>query len=214
MAGCGPSEIQLFNGKDLSNWTSDVPESDTVAGLPPSFVVRDGLLISMGEPRGHLITKEVFENYRLTLSYRFPTEPGNCGVLVHASTPRFLYKMFPKSIEVQLEHQNAGDFWVIGEDISVPDMEARRGPKEHWGTTEGKARRITHLQNQLENPLGQWNTLVVESVEDEIKVWVNGILANHGFEATATKGKIALQAEGAIVEFREITLQPISRITD
>lgn len=168
----------------------------------------------MGEPRGHLITKEVFENYRLTLSYRFPTEPGNCGVLVHASSPRFLYKMFPKSIEVQLEHQNAGDFWVIGEDISVPDMEARRGPKEHWGTAEGKARRITHLQNQLENPLGQWNTLVVESVEDEIKVWVNGILANHGFEATATKGKIALQAEGAIVEFREITLQPISRITD
>jgi hypothetical protein len=47
--------------------------------------------------------------------------------------------MFPKSIEVQMMHQNAGDFWCIVEDVTVPDMEKRRGPKEEWGITEGKA---------------------------------------------------------------------------
>ena len=50
---------------------------------------------------------EVNQNYRLEVEYRFAGKPGNCGVLVHASTPRALYKMFPKSIEVQMYHKNA-----------------------------------------------------------------------------------------------------------
>jgi hypothetical protein len=44
-----------------------------------------------------------------------------------------LYSMFPQSLEVQMEHTNADDFWCIGEDISVTDMEARRGEKANWG---------------------------------------------------------------------------------
>lgn len=39
-------------------------------------------------------------------------------------------------------HENAGDFWLIVEDIEVPNMESRRGSKENWGITEGKERRI------------------------------------------------------------------------
>lgn len=214
LLSCEQNKRALFNGKDLSGWTADVPEADSMPDLPPSFVVRDGLLVSMGEPRGHLITEKTFKNYRLTVTYRFPTQPGNCGVLVHASTSRFLYKMFPKSIEVQMEHQNAGDFWVIGEDLVVPDMAARRGPKEEWGSTEGKARRIIHLEDGLETPLGQWNTMVVECVGNEIKVWVNGKQANYAFNTTASEGKIALQAEGAIVEFKEVLLQPIDKISE
>ena len=31
--------------------------------------------------------------------------------------------MYPKSIEVQMNHQHAGDFWCIVEDIKVPDMD-------------------------------------------------------------------------------------------
>lgn len=45
--------------------------------------------------------------------------------------------MFPQSIEVQMMHEQAGDFWCIVENIAVPDMERRRGPKETWGITEG-----------------------------------------------------------------------------
>ena len=107
---------------------------DTNKSVKNPFIVRDGKLVSMGKPNGHLITDSEYKNYRLQLEYRFAGEPGNCGVLVHASTPRALYKMFPKSIEVQMMHQNAGDFWCILEDIRVQDMEKRRGPKDKWGT--------------------------------------------------------------------------------
>jgi hypothetical protein len=206
--GCIPKQrdsVQLFNGNDLSGWHVDVPAMDT-SDVSSPFVVREGMLVSLGEPRGHLITDEVFENYKLDVDYRFTGEPGNCGVLVHASTPRALYGMFPKSIEVQMMHENAGDFWCILEDVTVPDMEVRRGPKEEWGITEGKARRIINLTDGAEKPVGEWNTMVIECVADEIKVWVNGELVNHGTKATATRGRIAVQAEGSEVEFRKLEL--------
>jgi hypothetical protein len=200
------SAQSLFNGKDLSGWYMDVPELDKDSSLRKPFIVRDGMLVSLGTPLGHLITEREYENYRLEVEYRFPGEPGNCGVLVHASSHRFLYDMFPKSIEVQMMHENAGDFWVIGEDIQVPDMEARRGPRENWGVTEGKGRRILNLTDGSEKPLGEWNRMLIECQVDEVKVWVNGDLVNHGFGATASKGKIAIQAEGGEVEFRKLEL--------
>ena len=204
----------LFNGKDLRGWHMDVPALDTNSSAKNPFIVRNGMLVSLGNPNGHLITDSVFHNYRLNVEYRFAGAPGNCGVLVHASTPRALYKMFPKSIEVQMEHGNAGDFWCIVEDIKVPDMEKRRGPKANWGITEGKERRIINLTDGSEKPVGEWNTLIIECVGNSIKVWVNNTLVNFGFDCTATKGQIALQAEGSEVEFRKLELTPINKLTD
>ena len=205
---------RLFNGKDLTGWHVDVPDLDKNPEAPATFIVRDGKLVSLGRPNGHLITDLNYENYRLEVEYRFAAKPGNCGVLVHASRPRALYKMFPKSIEVQMNHLHAGDFWCIVEDISVPDMVKRRGPKEKWGITEGKARRILNLTDGSEKPAGEWNTMVIECVEDAVKVWVNGDLVNHGTQCTVTKGRLALQAEGSEVEFRKLSLTSIRKLTD
>ncbi len=204
----------LFNGKDLTGWHVDVPHLDKNPDAKATFVVRDGMLVSLGRPAGHLITDAKYENYRLEVQYRFAAKPGNCGVLVHASKPRALYKMFPKSIEVQMNHRHAGDFWCIVEDITVPDMVKRRGPKEKWGITEGKARRILNLTDDSEKSVGQWNTMVIECVKDAVKVWVNGDLVNHGTKCTATKGQIALQAEGSEVEFRKLSLTSIAKLSD
>jgi hypothetical protein len=46
----------------------------------------------------------------------------------------------------------------------------------------------------------------IECSGNEIKVWVNGVFVNHGFNCTAQKGQIAVQAEGSEVEFRKIVL--------
>ena len=202
----------LFNGRDLSGWHVDVPAMDNDPSVKSPFVVQNKMLVSLGTPNGHLITDSVFENYRLEVEYRFAGTPGNCGVLVHASTPRALYSMFPKSLEVQMMHENAGDFWCIVEDIEVPDMERRRGPKSEWGIVEGKQRRIENLTNDSENPVGEWNTMSIVCVGDEIKVWVNSNLVNHGFNCTARRGQIAIQAEGSHVEFRKLELTRVSRM--
>jgi len=201
--------FDLFDGQSLTGWHADVPAMDSTGTNP--FIIRDSLLVSLGTPGGHLITDRDYSNYVLDVEYRFVGAPGNCGVLVHASTPRALYKMFPKSIEVQMMHENAGDFWCIVEDITVPEMEKRRGPKENWGITEGKERRVQNLTDNSERPLGEWNSMRITCLGDSIHVVVNNDLVNFGFDCTARKGQIALQAEGAEVEFRKVHLTPIRK---
>lgn len=209
------AKTSLFNGKDLTGWHMDVPEFDRNPGAVKPFAVRKStksggtVLVSLGTPGGHLITDKSYSDYRLVVSYRFSAQPGNCGVLVHSSTPRRLYGMFPQSLEVQLQYGDAGDFWCIGEDVTVPNMEKRRGPKANWGVDGNKSRRIVNLYDGLERPLGEWNEMVVLCRKDTILVWVNGVLVNAGDHCTATKGQIALQAEGSEVEFRRLELTPL-----
>lgn len=205
-AGVHSKPVMLFNGHNLDGWHADVPSADNNPDAPPSFAVQDGILMSLGSPSGHLITDQVFRDYRLEVEYRWTGKPGNCGILIHASTPRRLYGMFPASIEVQMHRGNAGDFWCIGEDIWVDDMVARRGKAEKWGVDEGKARRIRNLTDDSENDPGEWNRIVVECRGDRVDVWVNGDLVNQGYSCTASEGQIALQAEGAPCAFRRVEL--------
>jgi hypothetical protein len=202
--------IALFDGHSLSGWHTDVPEMDSTSVASP-FLIRDSMLVSLGTPGGHLISDSQYSNYILDVEYRFAGAPGNCGVLVHASTPRALYGMFPKSIEVQMMHENAGDFWCIVEDITVPDMEKRRGARENWGITEGKERRVMNLTDGSEKSLGEWNAMKITCFGDSIQVVVNGDLVNFGYDCTAKRGQIALQAEGSEVEFRKVVLTPIKK---
>ena len=206
-------KISLFNGKDLTGWYADIPAADDKEEKNPSFIVRDGKLVSLGSPGGHLITEKEYSDYKLTVEYRFAAQPGNCGVLIHASKPRALQDMFPQSIEVQMMHNSAGDFWCLQENIEVPDMEKRRPHKEgqNFGGGEEDARHILNLTDHSEKPVGQWNVMSIEVRGGEIIVQVNGDLVNHGKNATATKGKIALQSEGSEVEFRKVELTLLAK---
>lgn len=205
--------LSMFNGKSLSGWHIDIPEMDKNPNAINPFIVREGKLVTLGKPGGHIITDLSFSNYRVEFDYRFAGEPGNCGALVHVSKLRRLYEMFPQSVEVQLMHDNAGDFWCIGENIEVPNMEERRGPKEEWGVDGKKKRRIPNLVDGVEKPLGEWNHMQIECLGREVKVWHNGVLVNHGFNATAMEGQFALQSEGAEVEFDHIYWKPIRKLS-
>ncbi len=70
------------------------------------------------------------------------------------------------------------------------------------------------MTDDSESPVGEWNTMVIECVMNEVKVWLNGDLVNYGYDCTANKGQIAVQAEGSEVEFRKLDLTPIEKITE
>lgn len=207
-----PEAQSLINGTDLSGWHIDIPAMDINPDTINPFIIRDGMLVTLGEPIGHIITDVEHENYRFEIEYRFTKGAGNSGVMLHASTLRAVNDLFPQSLEVQMMHENVGDFWCFQEDIEVPNMEERRGPKENWGATEDKQRNIPKLTN-AENPAGEWNNLVIESVGDEVKVWLNDVLVNHGYNCTSQKGQIAIQSEGSEIEFKRVELTPITEIT-
>jgi len=54
--------MPLFNGRDLAGWKADVPEKDTNPSVPDCFIVRKGVLVSLGKPEGHLVTDKAHRN--------------------------------------------------------------------------------------------------------------------------------------------------------
>lgn len=198
--------IRLFNGKNLKGWTPylwdpQAKQQDTRTPMSAVWSVEKGVLKCTGKPTGYIRTEKEYENYKLSLEWRWPegTTRGNSGVLVHTSTPNALGQ-WPKSIEVQLALGNAGDFWVIGTQLQVPDLEKRR-----------KDRRHINLTDDSEKPVGQWNKMEIEARGDELIVHVNGVLVNHATQCSETRGAITLQSEGAPVEFRNVVLTPLGK---
>lgn len=214
LSACSQKQAEsqsLFNGADLSGWHIDVPAMDHNPDTINPFIIRNGLLVTLGKPIGHIITDDEYENYRLHIEYRFVGGAGNGGVMLHTSTLRAVNNLFPQSLEVQMQHGDVGDFWCFQEDIEVVDIIERRGPKENWGSTDGTLRNIKKLVD-AENKPGEWNVLVIECLGDEVKVQLNNSIVNYGFNCTAKKGNIALQSEGSEIEFRAIEIKPINKL--
>ena len=190
--------ITLFNGRDLEGWTAVL--DDDKAKAADVWSVADGVLICKGRPRGYIRTaKEDFHDYVLTLQWRFPagTKGGNSGVLVHTTTPRAL-GIWPKSMEAQLNHLNAGDIWVIGTTCQIENADKRVMDRRHLNLTDDS-----------EKPIGEWNQYEITCKGDEITIKVNGVLVNHVTKCSVSKGAIALQSEGAEIHFRDIKLTPL-----
>ncbi|NLE62127.1 MAG: DUF1080 domain-containing protein [Planctomycetes bacterium] len=192
-----PTAIQLFNGRDLTGWTCDL--SDAGVKMEDVWSVADGVLQCKGKPGGVLRTLEEYSDYVLSLEWRWPpgTGGGNNGVLVHSSTPRTL-GIWPKSIEVQLAKDNAGDFWIIGTELDVENEQARKQDRRHLNLTDGS-----------EKPLGEWNRMEITCKGNEVIVLVNGVLVNHATNCNVTRGAICLQSEGAPIEYRNVILTPL-----
>jgi len=55
--------------------------------------------------------------------------------------------------------------------------------------------------------------MVIEARGRSITVWVDGDKVNEGFDATADRGRIAIQAEGTEVEFRKVEIGPLPAAT-
>jgi hypothetical protein len=193
--------IVLFNGKNFDGWRAVIGR--------PGFELKDiwsvadgGVLVCKGRGKssGYLRhERDDFQNYTLTLQWRFPegTPGGNSGVLVHSSNPNAL-GVWPKSLEAQLNHKNAGDIWVIGTTCEIENADKRVMGRRHYNLTDDS-----------ERPIGEWNDYKIECRGDEIKIWVNGDLVNHVTKCSETKGAVCLQAEGADIEFRNIVLTPL-----
>lgn len=184
---CAP----LFNGKDFTGWKLFLP--DAAADPANTWSVKDGVIHCTGTPVGYMRTEQEYENYRLRLEWRFPGSPGNSGVLLHTQGEDMVW---PKSIEAQLQHEHAGDIWVIGGTTF----------KEHKNKDD---RRVPKKNKSAEKPLGEWNQYEIVCKGNTITLHVNGVLQNTATECTVSKGTIGLQSEGAPIEFRNIVLEPL-----
>lgn len=115
-------EVELFNGKDLDNWTVNIKGEGSPIDQDV-FTVQDGILHISGEKFGGLMTKDSFSNYRLTVEFKWgeKTYGGkigharDSGVLIHSFGPQdAFYGVWAKSVEANICEGAVGDFWIVG----------------------------------------------------------------------------------------------------
>ena len=186
-------ERVLFDGESLDGWSTFLADDTDPAEV---WSVVDGVLVCRGTPAGYIQTERSFENFVLSLEWRWNPETkqaGNSGVLLRKIGRD---KIWPKSIEAQLQSERAGDFWLI--DRFPMKVEPER--------TEGRNTRATHYH---ENPVGEWNRYVITVDGGRVKLVVNGQIVNEAGSAMRVPGRICLQSEGAEIHFRDIRLSTL-----
>ena len=186
--------VELFNARDLSGWSGFF--QDGTRDPSAAWSVVEGRLVCSGRPIGYLQTDLLYLDFELELEWRFDPKrgAGNSGVLLRKAEED---RVWPRSMEAQLHSTHAGDIWNIGDFPMVAD------------STRTDGRRTVKAHESNEKPLGEWNRYRIRLDRGELTLEVNGLVQNRASDCRQVPGRIALQSEGAYIEFRNIRLRPI-----
>jgi hypothetical protein len=187
--------VALFNGKNLNNWVFKL--KDPAVDPSKIFTVQNGVIHIKGDPFGYMRTKEIYADYKLHVEWRWPLEATNSGVFVHAQKPDTIWI---KCVECQLQAGNAGDFVCM----NGADMNER---------TDKTKRLVKKMTSSSEKSVGEWNTMEVTCKGNTIEVIVNGVLQNKATNVNVNKGSICLQSEGKDVEFRNVFITKLPKLS-
>ena len=199
-----PAELLLTRQSpegEFEGWASYHEKADTKTS--DVWKLNDeAVLTCRGTPRGYLYTKKNFSNFTLSFEWRWPSsgEGGKGGVLLRMAGE---HKIWPKSLEVQLNAGQAGDFWALdGFSLTgAPERTERVTHKQY-----GELIHVTSLL-AIERPAGEWNQGSVTLKDGKVTVRMNGKLVNEASGCDASPGKILLTSEGSAIQFRKIQLQ-------
>lgn len=167
--------------------------------------IEDGVLICSSKSLGYLYTKRDYDNFVLKLEWRWPPgkEPGKGGVLIRMTGE---HRIWPKSLEAQLNVGNAGDFWgLAGYRLSGPAERMQTSDHQEFG-------KLTNLKKTkaLEKPPGQWNTYEIIAKGDTVTLVINGEEVNMATGCDLNPGRICLTLEGSEIHFRNVVVTPVN----
>ena len=219
--------IQLFNGKDLSDWTIKIRGHEAGVNHNDTFSVKDGVIRvsydkyeNFNETFGHMFYKTPFSHYLLRIEYRFlgdqaPGGPGwafrNSGVMLHGQTPESMDKGqdFPDSIEVQFLG-GKGEGKRTTANLCTPGTDVVMNKKLLKRHCIGSKSKTYHGD--------QWVTVEIEvRGSKSIKHVIDGETV---LEYTKPQlddgtllegGTISLQSESHPVEFRKVELKKLKK---
>lgn len=198
--------VSIFDGKTTTGWHSyNKPNAGAWS------VVNGALTLDPTKPdAADLVTNGEYENYELTLKWQI-AEGGNSGVIFGVHEDPALGATYLTGIEMQvLDNEKA-------EDNKKPSHLA------------GSLYDMKAAPASAAKPAGQWNEVKLRKDKGHLTFWLNGIetvnvqmgspeweqfINDSKFKtwkdfAKYPKGRIALQAHGAVVAFKDIKLKQL-----
>lgn len=194
-----------------------------------------------GEVFGCFTTEKEYRDYHLIVEFKWgqktfpPREKAtrDSGILLHCiGEDGAAGGSWMESIECQMIEGGTGDFILVAGKGKRPKITAtvRKDGNQWYFDPKGEAREFTGGRinwygrdpawkdtlgyrgpNDVEKPVGEWNTLECVCNGDRITNILNGKVVNEGTKAFPTSGKILFQSEGAELFFRKIELHPVKK---
>jgi hypothetical protein len=229
--------VDLFNGKDNSDWIVKIHHYPSGENFGNTFRVEDGTIQvrydkygDFNDRFGHLYYRTPFSNFHLSLEYRFTGElqPGapdytllNSGVMFHSQDPRTMLveQNWPISVEMQflagLEDGNprpTGNMCSPGTDIVFEgrtyDGHCLTSTSKTFTADEWvKAELIVYGDSIVKHVING------DTVLRYSKPTIGGGVVQ-GYDSTSFKpgtplrgGYIALQSEGQPIDFRNVKIR-------
>lgn len=238
-----PEWIELFNGKDLADWTPKIRTHELGVNYANTFRVEEGLMkvrydgySQFDRQYGHIFYKQPFSYYLLTVEYRFVGEqcPGgegwalrNSGAMLHGQDPKTMLKDqdFPISIEAQFLGGNGkdkrstcnlctpGTNVVMADTLFTPHCINSKSETYH-GDQWVKANFIVLGDREVHHLVG------MDTVISYYKPQIGGGNVAPVDPSVKINGKlieggyISLQSESHPIDFRRVALMDLSAIKD
>jgi hypothetical protein len=192
--------VPLFNGRDLQGWVN-------VNCHPNTFFVKNGEIITTGQPTGFLRTERMYENFILDVEWMHVNKKdiANSGIFVWGDPLPAVGTPYTRAIEVQVLINypkvdwatNHGDVFAIHGARCVPDRPHPRGYM-----------RCLPSEERVKGG-GEWNHYRIIAKDGAIKLHVNGKEVSGVSQCIPRKGYLALESEGAECHFKNIRIKEL-----
>lgn len=236
--------------KDLTHWDvwTAVPHA-SIKTLPDGYIKgsaiglsdpygvysterdTDGNLIMRvsGEVYGGLTSKTVYENYHLSLEFKWGEKKWaprldkkrDSGILYHATGEHGeMWKVWKKSVELQIMEGDMGDLFLLG----GPSAQVHVNDDLVWTPAAEAQLRKGHVaravrSTDMESTDGEWTRIDLYVLGNTAVHVVNGTVVMVLFDIQLEgkpliAGELQLQSEGAECYYRNIRIRSIEALPD
>lgn len=169
-------------------------------------------------PFATLVSADDYEDCVIELEYRWgdrrfaprADQKRDAGLLFFVRKPE---QVWPPCVECQIQETDSGDLWSIYSMVSMRLNESKTYDPKSEPQTLGQTQDFTGINRLDAEELPGWNSIRVELRDGAGKFFLNGKLVNafeKAFEkdgSPLTRGRIAIQAEGAELTYRNVRVR-------
>ena len=213
------SAISAFHPVSAQTWVNVWNGIDT-AGLYQSgggTVQFNPGVIRVSGGNGYLATRNEYTHYRARFEWNMVTAGGNSGYLLHILQDR----VWPLGLECQTGLGDAGSLWTTGcrfNSTGTATTYSPTGPVLTQVGTDGTARNHFIRSSNAYTGDGLWNAFEIFVMNDSMELKINNTVVMRVGKLTISsgtplmRGKMGLQIEGAVVDFRNWQVMDLSGV--